>query len=365
MRSRFADDLGRLAGATGRAGLQSGLLTASMTASGYALLAFAMGGATLLALRGALTVGSVIAVFELLWFMISAVQQLSNVVDPFQRAAAGLRRVQDLLDQRPEITERPAAPPLPPLTGAIRFSGVEFAFPGGAAVLKGIDLTLPARRTIAIVGQSGSGKSTLLSLLLRFRDPTAGAVSFDGHDLAQVSAASLAAQVGAVFQESFLFDATIGENIRLGRPDAADAEVEAAARAAGIHDYLSALPLAYASPAGEGGARLSGGQRQRIALARALVRRPALLVLDEATSALDAESERKVQTALERLMEGRTTLVIAHRLATIRSADRILVMDQGRIVEEGTHEALFARSGLYARLARLQFTGDGSTQAAE
>jgi ATP-binding cassette subfamily B protein len=142
--------------------------------------------------------------------MISAVQQLSNVVEPFQRAAAGLRRVRELLDQRPDVTERPDAPPLPPLSGAIRFSSVEFAFPGGATVLKGVDLTLPARQTIAIVGQSGSGKSTLLSLLLRFHDPTGGAVSFDGHDLAQVSTASLAAQLGAVFQESFLFDATIG-----------------------------------------------------------------------------------------------------------------------------------------------------------
>src|SRR4029079_8210973 len=200
---------------------------ASITMSGYALLAFAMGAATYLALARALTVGSVIAVFELLWFMISAVQQLSNVVEPFQRAAAGLRRVQELLDQKPEVAERPGAAALPPLSGSIRFESVDFAFPGGEAVLRDVDLILPARQTVAIVGQSGSGKSTLLALLLRFHDPTRGAVRFDGRDVAEATVASLSGQVGAVFQESILFDATIGENIRLGRPEAGDAEVEA------------------------------------------------------------------------------------------------------------------------------------------
>ena len=354
MRSRFAGDLGGLARATSRAGLQSGLLTACMTASGYALLAFAMGAATLLALRGALTVGSVIAVFELLWFMISAVQQLSNVVEPFQRAAAGLRRVQDLLDQRAEVAERPEATPLPTLSGSIRLAALDFAFPGGETVLKGVELTLPARKTIAIVGQSGSGKSTLLSLLLRFHDPTHGTVSFDGHDVANARQDSLAGQVGVVFQDSFLFDTTIGENIRLGRPEAGDAEVEAAARAAGIHDFISRLPLGYRSPAGEGGARLSGGQRQRIALARALVRRPAVLLLDEATSALDPETEAGIVATLKEL-HGRHTLVfVTHRLATARDADLIIVMARGRVAEQGTHEALLAARGVYARLWEQQ-----------
>jgi len=354
MRSRFAGDLGGLARATARAGLQSGLLTASMTASGYALLAFAMGGATFLALRGALTVGSVIAVFELLWFMISAVQQLSNVVEPFQRAAAGMRRVQELLDQKPEVAERPGAAPLPPLSGAIRFASVDFAFPGREPVLKDVNLTLPAWRTVAIVGQSGSGKSTLLALLLRFHDPTRGTVSFDGHDLAQAGQDSLARQVGAVFQDSFLFDATIGENIRLGRPEADDAEVEAAAKAAGIHDFLSGLPLGYRSPAGEGGARLSGGQRQRIALARALVRRPTVLVLDEATSALDAETEAGIVATLKELHGRQTLVTVTHRLATARDADLIVVMADGRVAEQGTHESLLAAKGVYARLWEQQ-----------
>jgi ATP-binding cassette subfamily B protein len=350
MQARFASDLAGLEQATGHAGLVNGLLAASMTASGYALLAFAMGSATVLALRGDLTVGSVIAVFELLWFMISAVQQLANVVEPFQRAASGLRRVQELLDQQPEVTERPGAAPLPPLSAAIQFESVSFAFPGGEPVLKSVELTLPARKTVAIVGQSGSGKSTLLALLLRFHDPTKGAVRFDGRDVAEATVASLAGQVGAVFQDSILFDATIGENIRMGAPEASDADVEAAARAAGIHDFIAALPEGYRSPAGEGGARLSGGQRQRIALARALVRHPAVLVLDEATSALDPETEAGIVATLNGLRGRQTIVSVTHRLATARDADLIIVMAGGRLLEQGTHETLLEQKGPYFRL---------------
>jgi ATP-binding cassette subfamily B protein len=296
----------------------------------------------------------VIAVFALLWFMSSAIQQLSGVVEPFQRAASGLRRVQELFDRRPEVAERPDAATLPPLGDAIRFESVDFAFGDGRAVLKNVELTLPARRTIAIVGHSGSGKSTLLSLLLRFHDPSRGCVRWDGQDVAAATLSSLARQIGAVFQESFLFSASIGENIRLGRQEASDAEVEEAARAAGIHDFVAGLPRGYAAAAGEGGARLSGGQRQRIALARALVRRPSLLVLDEATSALDAETESGIVATLKQL-RGRHTLVsVTHRLATARDADLIVVMAEGRVAEQGTHDGLLAAKGVYARLWRQQ-----------
>jgi ATP-binding cassette subfamily B protein len=203
---------------------------------------------------------------------------------------------------------------------------------------------------VAIVGQSGSGKSTLLALLLRFHDPTRGAVRFDGRDVAEATVASLAGQVGAVFQDSILFDATIGDNIRMGDPEASDAGVEAAARAAGIHDFIVTLPEGYRTPAGEGGARLSGGQRQRIALARALVRHPAVLVLDEATSALDPETEAGIVATLNGLRGQQTIVSVTHRLATARDADLIIVMAGGRLLEQGTHEGLLEQKGPYARL---------------
>src|SRR5690606_16525196 len=245
------------------------------------------------------------------------------------------------------------------------FEGVTFGYEPGRPVLRDVSFTVEPGQTVALVGPSGAGKTTLLNLVPRFYAPDAGAVRLDGHDLRDLTVASVRAAISVVAQDVQLFGASLAENIRYGRLDATDAEVEAAARAANIHDFIASLPEGYATTVGERGVKLSGGQRQRVAIARAVLKAPAVLLLDEATSALDAESERAVQEALYRLAQGRTTFVIAHRLATVRRADRILVLDGGRVVEDGTHEALTARGGLYARLAALQFDEDAFARAVE
>jgi ATP-binding cassette subfamily B protein len=244
-----------------------------------------------------------------------------------------------------------------PLRGDIHFEQVVFHYPErvDAPALNGFELHVRPGETVALVGPSGAGKSTVLSLLLRFHDPQSGSVRIDGIDLRDTDPAQLRAQVALVPQQPVLFAASAIDNIRYGRLDASDEEVRAAARAAEADGFIEALPQGYASELGERGARLSGGQQQRIAIARALLKDAPVLLLDEATSALDAQSERAVQHALENLMRGRTTLVVAHRLATVLRADRIVVVDQGRIVAEGTHAQLLAQDGLYAELARLQF----------
>jgi ATP-binding cassette subfamily B protein len=243
---------------------------------------------------------------------------------------------------------------------SVAFEAVNFHYPSRPtqAALKDFTLQVQPGETVALVGPSGAGKSTVLQLLLRFYDTTQGQVRVDGLAVRDVSLADLRARIGIVPQDSTVFSTSARENIRYGRPDASDAEVEAAARAAFAHDFICALPEGYDTFLGERGVRLSGGQRQRISIARAMLKNPPLLLLDEATSALDAESERMVQAALESAMSGRTTIVIAHRLATVLRADRIVVMDQGRIVDIGRHEELVARRGLYSRLAAMQF-GDG------
>ncbi|WP_341895707.1 ABC transporter transmembrane domain-containing protein [Ferrovibrio terrae] len=297
----------------------------------------------------------------------SSVGALSETWGDVQRAAGAAERLMQLLATEPTI-RAPATPlelPAQP-AGRLQFDAVRFHYPARplTAALDGLSLDIAAGETVAIVGPSGAGKTTLFQLLLRFYDPDSGHIRFDGCDITQLDPVALRQHIGLVAQEPVIFGATVAENIRYGRPEATDADVHAAAEAAAARGFIQALPQGYDTYLGERGVRLSGGQRQRIAIARALLRDPPVLLLDEATSSLDAESERKVQTALERLMQGRTTLVIAHRLATVQKADRIVVMDQGRIVAAGRHDSLIAEDGLYARLARLQFMTGSAADAA-
>jgi ATP-binding cassette subfamily B protein len=309
-------------------------------------------------IMGNMTGGDLSAFVFYAVLMAISVGTVSEVIGDVQRAAGATERLLELLATTPDIAAPESPLPLPqPALGHVAFDQVTFHYPArpDKPSLDHFSLSIKPGETVALVGPSGAGKSTVFQLLLRFYDPQSGAVRFDGVDLRDASPADLRRQIGLVAQDPVIFASSAWENIRYGRPDAGDAEVRAAAEAAHATEFLDQLPQGFDTFLGEKGVRLSGGQRQRLAIARAVLRNPPLLLLDEATSALDAESERAVQSALEKLAQGRTTLVIAHRLATVLKADRIVVVDQGRIVAEGRHEDLIAQGGLYARLAALQF----------
>ncbi len=280
------------------------------------------------------------------------------------QSLAAIGRVGEVLSREPDVRERPDARPLPAVKGQIALRNVSFRYADGEEVLSGVDLEIAPGQVCALVGPSGAGKTSLANLIMRFYDPTEGSVEMDGSDIRDVTLNSLRAQIGLVPQETILFGGTIEDNIRYGRAGATGEEVVAAAKAANAHEFIGELPQGYDTEVGERGVKLSGGQRQRIAIARALLKDPRILILDEATSSLDAASETLVKEALERLMEGRTTLVIAHRLSTIQNADRIVVLSDGRIAEEGRHAELLARGGTYARLYRAT-GGDGQAGAEE
>jgi ATP-binding cassette, subfamily B, bacterial len=320
-------------------------------------------------LAGTMTAGRLSQFVLYAVFAASSLGQLSEVYGELAQAAGAAERLGEILDT-PSAIAPPAHPkPFPqPSPGTIGFEDVRFSYPTRSeqAALHGLTFRVASGERVALVGPSGAGKTTVLQLLLRFYDPQGGIVRVDGVPVAEADPKALRARMALVPQEPTIFGASVVDNIRYGRPEASEEDVHRAAALASADGFIRSLPEGYATLLGERGVTLSGGQRQRIAIARAILKDAPILLLDEATSALDAESERKVQGALDRLMEGRTTLVIAHRLATIRSADRILVLDAGGIVEEGTHDALLARGGLYARLARLQFTDEqGRAQAAE
>jgi subfamily B ATP-binding cassette protein MsbA len=303
--------------------------------------------------KGRLTGGTVMVIVASLAYFFMSLRRMNTINSEVQQAVAAAKRVFSMMDREREIRDLPGAVPLPPFTREIRFEKVDFAY-DDTKILDGIDITIRSGETVALVGASGSGKTTLASLVPRFYDPNAGRILFDGRELRSVTLESLRSQIGLVTQETVLFNDTVKNNIAYGRADVPMDKIIAAAKSAHAHEFILGLPDQYDAIVGERGARLSVGQRQRLTIARALLKNPPILILDEATSALDSESEKLVQEALDVLMANRTSLVIAHRLATVRRADRILVMDKGKVVETGTHRELIERDGLYARFHALQ-----------
>jgi ABC-type multidrug transport system fused ATPase/permease subunit len=326
--------------------------TANMGSAVGQLVVLGVGGYAVM--TGEMTVGTLLASAGLLAAVFAPITALTGVGQTVQKAGGALRRVTELLDEPVTIADRPGAVTLPSVQSAIVFEDVTFGYDEREPMLQGLNLTIPVGAHVAIVGPSGSGKTTLANLLMRFWDPQQGRVTIDGRDLRDVSLASLRDQIGLVFQDTFVFDAAIRENIALARPGATDADVRAAAGAARLRGYIDSLPAGFDTILGERGVRMSGGQRQRLALARVLLRRPRVLILDEATSALDTRTEREILDALDSLGPTHTRISITHRLALAAAADWIVVLDHGRVVEQGRHAELVSAGGLYQRLHQEQ-----------
>jgi ATP-binding cassette subfamily B protein len=327
------------------------LVVTMITAIGTALV---LGFGAYHVLQGDLTAGELLVVMGYIASLYKPLEQISNTVSGLQEQFITLRGALTLLDTVPEIHERPDALALGDIRGAVRFEDVSFSYSGRRGTLRDVSFDAPPGSRVAIVGPTGAGKSTLLNLLPRFYDPQAGRVVLDGHDVRDLRLDDLRAQISVVHQEPLLFSASLRDNIRYGRLEATDAEVEDAARAANAHDFISRLPHGYDTQLGERGARMSGGERQRVAVARAFLKDAPILILDEPTSAIDSRTEAVILTALEALMEGRTTFMVAHRLSTVTAADLILVVNEGQVVEQGTHAELLALGGLYAELHGMQ-----------
>jgi len=349
-RDRFGRLSDRLFRSERRLNLFGGLFGLSVNLIVTMLRLAVLGYGAWLIVNGNFTLGGLVAFLGIMGEVLSPVTVLTGIGQTVQSATGALYRINEVLDETPELDESANLPALPPLGREITISGVGFSYTAERQVLSGVSAVIPAGVRAAFVGPSGSGKSTILQLLMRLYDPDEGRVYFDGYDLTQVTAGSLRSQIGVVFQDNFLFDTTLRENIGFGKVGATDEEIEAAARAAEVHEFIASLPRGYDTVVGERGAMLSGGQRQRVAIARALIRNPRLLLLDEATSALDPKTERQIIATLNQIAQGRTTIAITHRLTSVTDYDIIFVVVAGSIVESGTHDSLVAQGGVYARL---------------
>ena len=364
--ARFAE----LSAADRDANVQAVSVTAAFSPSLNVLssiaIAIVAGYGGYLALRGQVTVGLIVSFLAYVRNFFQPIQSLAQLWAQLQAAMAGAERVFDLIDTQPDLVDAPDAVEMPPIVGRVVFDHVSFAYPSfssppqaggkeGGAVLEDVSLVAEPGQTVALVGVTGAGKTTLVNLLGRFYEVKEGSITIDGYDVRKVTQASLRRQMGVVLQDTFLFSGSVADNIRYGRLEATDEEVIAAAKLAGADDFISRLPEGYQTKLGEQGRNLSQGQRQLIAIARAILADPRLLILDEATSSVDTRTERLIQAALEKLLEGRTSFVVAHRLSTIRNADQVLVINDGRIVERGTHEELLTAGGIYHNLYMSQF----------